>query len=432
MKNRSCSFGAVKRRHLLPLVLLAVVAGVSAEAAGGDGGAPAALETSFFRLSPMRVEPLSGGTAVRYSVTVSNAPVGNAPYFRWYLRLTPPPSPLGNEAVATDRTRSDCANRALFGRKQLSAGRYVWENLGPTFVWRGSRFAECRGTISVLAENDQQHCTATTGQLGAAAHAGVGAPATCGRGGYLFGPSTYPVPRALLVTYARVDEELGQLATQVRQGSVRTEGELRDAVDRILQRQNRALSRLFPPVWGCSFDSVFGPLALAEGVLATALDDPVPSRQAATSRLAAASRSLARAAGSLAGCRKTQRRWWGAPAATVRSVRALAARADALRARVARGELAASRVPPELGTLRSSLDATLRDRFPPVFGVPYLELVRRLVVQRAAVAAAGQAAGAADLAGASAALEQAMQPVRTTRRALQNENRRLTKLLSNG
>jgi len=108
---------------------------------------------------------MPGQAATRYSVTVAHVPADDAPTFTWYLHVTGP-------GVA-------CSDAVLAGGRRLSTAEYVWVNQRSSFVWytgaAGSyptdRSYGCDqgdlgrggypGTVTVVFENDSQHCTAT-------------------------------------------------------------------------------------------------------------------------------------------------------------------------------------------------------------------------------------------------------------------------------
>ena len=62
------------------VLVLAVVAVTHASAA--TSLAPASPESFFFRVSPITATPEPADGATRYTVAVTNAPVGNTPFIR--------------------------------------------------------------------------------------------------------------------------------------------------------------------------------------------------------------------------------------------------------------------------------------------------------------------------------------------------------------
>ena len=128
---------------------------------------PASTEPFFFRVSPIEATAERAVGATRYGVTVTNAPVGNAPFIRWYLDLKP------------GSTNAHCSNDVLPGGTKTGPGRYVWKNQGVSFMWYhgpAGSYASRRsygcdpaklgrngypGTVTVVFENDSETCTAS-------------------------------------------------------------------------------------------------------------------------------------------------------------------------------------------------------------------------------------------------------------------------------
>ena len=195
--------------------------------------------------------------ATRYEVTVTNAPVGNAPFIRWYLDLKP------------GSTNARCSNDVLPGGTKAGPGRYVWKNQGLSFMWyhgpKGSYAARrsygCDqaklgrngypGTVTVVFENDSETCTASFAGIATSAKPQDGPAAVCQLGGYL----PLPVPRALLRAYAGASASLNALLQRAQAGAIHGT-QLADAIRSALKSEADAF-RLFPPVWGCRFEVLF-------------------------------------------------------------------------------------------------------------------------------------------------------------------------------
>jgi len=367
---------------LAPLLL--VVLGPAAARAGVETAGTSAM----FRLSPVRAAVLPGGGSIRFSVTVRNATATDRPGFRWYLRLAATPS-------------AACENGRLAGGERLTGGKLVWANQGSAFVWFQGPGLACRGTVSVVAENEYGHCKASYVLSAVPTEPAAGAPAQCALGGFTIGQSTLPVPAALLSTYANVDAELAKLAAELRQGKL-ARGALKSTIAPVMQSQAQSFTRLFPPVWGCSFATAFDGLVVvqqgfAEQVATLGAGGSVP---AAT--LAGDGRSMQTAAQALRGCA-------GVPHSVVNAFAPLVTESAALPTEP-HAQLAA-----KLGALESGVEALLDARFPKVFGMSYGELVGRVAGENAAVAAAEQAATAS---AAAAGLAGAIAPAHAIRQGL--------------
>jgi hypothetical protein len=356
----------------------------------------------------MNAERQHGSFAVHFSVTVSHAPVGNVPGMRWYLDLR-----AGQDPMA-------CGNSSLPGGVRLAANEYVWKNLGSTFVWYLPPENACRGTVSVIAENDHQHCISSL-ELAHADTPPRGGPAECALGGYLFGPATVPVPPQLLREYAQVERKLGQLVDRLKAGRL-APAELDHAVARLLHDQDSTFRRLFPPVWGCDFNSVFRPLVLADTALAGELESLRAGKPARAAAVRAGAGHVRAAARSLAACERTSTRWWGAPPTTVQALRDLSSELESA------SPAPSAKTAHTLGRLR----ALLAKSFPTVYGVPYGDLVDQIVAEHAAIEAATSAAAAGNAGGAIAGLSRAQRPATKIGNSIRKENIRITTRERNG
>ena len=369
---------------------------------------PAASSSLFFRMSPVQAVGSEGLSATRYSVQVTNAPVGNAPYARWYLDLKPSSS-----------TGRSCTNDVLPGGVRLKGSRYVWKNQGMSFVWyhgaKGSypsdRSYGCvqgelgqngyPGTVTVVFENDSQHCTATFVGVASGSEPAFGQQPVCALGGYL----PLPVPHKLLATYASVDRNLTALIRRVESGKF-TGGsaELARAINTILRPQTKAFDHLFPPVWGCGFGAVFGPMVQVRAALETQVEDLAAGRQPSSSALDEDVTLLRAAASSVRACKPSATRPLGAPEAAVVALDRLAAESAALRATP----------PAERGAKLRSIDdalATVVERsFPVVFGMPYGDLLDRVIAENSATQLAADAAGTRGTAAVVSALKRVAAP----------------------
>src|SRR5579872_876476 len=180
-------------------LLRAVMTAVSAAlilAAPVDATSPSSGRT-MFSLSALRATAMPGQAATRYSVTVAHVPADDAPTFTWYLHVTGP-------GVA-------CSDAVLAGGRRLSTAEYVWVNQRSSFVWytgaAGSyptdRSYGCDqgdlgrggypGTVTLVVENEYQHCSASFAGVAPGAGPRWGPPASCALGGYSLGASTLPV-----------------------------------------------------------------------------------------------------------------------------------------------------------------------------------------------------------------------------------------------
>ena len=373
-----------------PFFCMLVLAGVTAtHASAAMSVDPAAPESFFFRVSPITATPRPAEGATLYAVAVTNAPVGNAPFIRWYLDLRP-----GSKGAL-------CSNDVLPGGTEVRPGRFVWKNQGLSFVWyhgppgsyaaRKSYGCDQRslgergspGTVTVVFENDSETCTASF--VGTpTSEPQSGPPALCALGGYL----PLPVPRALLRAYAGASASLNDLLRRAQSGAIHGT-ELADAIRSVMNSEADAF-RLFPPVWGCRFEVLFQAVLDARRTLA---DQAANAGQAG--------RSLGQLEAVLGQCRPTGDRPLGVPASVTRAVAGLATRA------------AAATDSAQLRAVDVELEQLLSTRFPPVLGVPYVELVDRVLAESSAATLAGRAASSGDLVGATSALARARENEQT-------------------
>jgi hypothetical protein len=284
--------------------------------------AAAPMRAGFFGLAPVQTVAHAG--SLLFTVAVRHVPPGERPTLAWSLE------PRGG---------TSCENAGFPGGTRSRNGLVVWDQQGPTFRWDFGAGSRCAGTVSVVAENQYEHCTATVAVTSTAARSA--APA-CALGGYAVGFSILPVPAGVFHAYARIQAELAGPPRSAAADARR----IRTAL-----RVQLASFALFPPVWFCSFERLFTKI--------TALRADLAQGSTATTRDA---RAVDR---SLASC---------APAPV----------------RTAFARLSASPKPNP-----AALAATVARYFPPVFGFRYRDLVDRVAAEEAALAAAERAAAAA-------------------------------------
>ena len=403
-------------------VLLA--SGVVAGSQGARAAGPASSEPFFFSISPIQATSLAGQGATRYQVTVTGAPVGNAPYARWYVDLKP------------DRSDGPCSNDVLPGATRLSPTRYVWKNQGSSFIWYhgpvGSYAADrsygCDqakleqsgypGTVTVVFENDSEHCTASFSGTARGKSAEKGPNVVCELGGYL----PLAVPRPLLSAYAKSNAALTALTARISSGDLRGGTEISQAINTALRPESKAFQRFFPPVWGCRFETLFEAVVVARSTLGTQVAELDAGRRSSGADLAADTRSLQAIVDVLRACRPSAGRPVGTPAPVIAAVGRLAATARALQ----RGETGPA-LQAKLRSLDADLDTTLKTDFPPVFGMPYAELVDRVLARQSAIALAKEAASNGDSLAAVSALKHAADSQRTIDSALHRQAARAAK-----
>jgi hypothetical protein len=306
---------AAARRPATLLATLALVVGLLA-----SGAADAArIRVGFFRLSP--VQTAADGGSLLFTVAVRHVPPGDRPTLAWSL------SPRGGAA---------CENASFPGGTRSRNGLVVWDQQGPTFRWTFGSGSRCAGTVSVVAENQYEHCTATVAVTPKRARSAVPA---CALGGYAVGFSTLPVPAGVFHAYDQIQAQLtgppGSAAAEAKR--------IRTAL-----RVQGASFALFPPVWFCNFKRTFTPIAALRA-------DLTQRPTSARSDVRAAQRTLATCA----------------PAPV----------------RTAFERMAASRRPSP-----AELAATLARYFPPVFGFRYEDLVNRVAAEEVALISAEAAA----------------------------------------
>lgn len=390
--------------------------------AGGAAASPGAAESLFFRLSPIQAVTLAHQSATRYSVTVSDAPVGNEPYARWYLDL-----PAG---------AADCTDAVLAGGTRVSRTEFAWKNQGTTFAWyhgargtyRADRSYGCDqarigrhgypGRVTVVFENDSQHCTATFTGVAAGPEPRSGPQPVCELGGYV----PLPVPKELLDTYSNVDRELTELIARA-QAAKATGAALDRAIVSILQPQTAAFERLFPPVWGCDFGSVFSPLLTANEVLDAQDAALTAGKKIPGSSVAADVVALTALGKSLRACMPTPTRPLGVPHSVVGAVDRLAAEAAVLH----RAAIAPALLRTRLRALDSTLNTIVARSFPVVFDMPYVNLLDRVLAESSAIRGARQDAQIGNTGAAVSALRQVAGDERGIGTALHKEANRAAK-----
>ena len=273
------------------------------------------------------------------------------------------------------------------------------------------------GSVRVVFENDSQHCTATFRGIVLGSEPVYGPNPVCALGGYL----PLPVPRTLLQTYAKVDRELAALIQKVRMG--RLPGgttALAQRIDAILKPQAEAFARLFPPVWGCDFDSVFSPLLQVKSLLSAQIPIAAAGKRVSRSSLTDDITSMHAAASSVRACEPSANRPIGAPPAVVGALDRLAAETASLPASAA----SPSSLETKLQSIDGSLDAVVQRRFPTVFGMPYSSLLDRVLVENGAVLSAERAAGTRDNETVVSALSVAANHEGTIAQALRKQAKR--------
>ena len=300
-------------RSLCIAALLLALTSASASAA-------TPVPSAFFKLS--RVQASSHGKSVSFSVALEKVAATDRPVLAWSL------APSGGAA---------CEDSGYPNGVRSRNGLVFWDQQGPTFTWVIGSAARCTGRVSVVAENQDEHCTAT------AEVTSKGTTSTspaCALGGYAVGFSTLPVPASVFRTYSRVQAQLREPA----RSAAGAERQIRDVL-----REQAAAFAVFPPVWFCNFARTFAPIAALRADLTR-----------------------------------------GANAAAVRDARAAA---NALKC-------APSAVQHAFDTLATSakpqptvLTATLEHYFPTIFGLRYNDLVNGFAAENVALAEAAAAAG---------------------------------------
>jgi hypothetical protein len=416
---------SIAARLHMPMAAVALALGL---AAGGAGAAtPASTAAPLFALSRITAVSVPAESATRFTVTLAGVPADDAPSFSWYLQLA---------RTAPGSRAASCTNRVLAGGARLSQLEYRWTNQGASFTWyhgavgsyRADRSYGCDqsaigrsgypGTVTLVVENEYQHCTASFPGLDAGTKPELGPPASCALGGYSLTASLLPVPAALLALYGRVDTELGAILARARHGGVTPAGALADSLNAILQEQSSAYGRLFPPVWGCDFDGLFHAVVVAR----TAFAQPAPAGSLADD--STDMRQLDRA---LASCERSATNPDGAPRAVVAQAERLSAEASALRAGAGRGSGAAALLARRRAGIAASLDSLVTREFPTVFGMSFIGLVEHTLEISAAAARAERAARAPRSVGTVAAVEGILAPERAISRALHTQQQRVVR-----
>jgi hypothetical protein len=354
-------------------------------------------------------------------------PPNDVPTYSWYLHLGAG-QPL-------------CDDSVLAGGRRLGVGEYVWVNKQTSFLWyhgaTGSYAADrsygCDqaalgrggypGRLTLVVENEYEHCSASFTGTGAAAGASSGPPASCAIGGYALGASMLPVPAALLSLYRGFDAELGGLIVQARSGTISSRT-LSDALETLERQQQNAFAQLFPPVWGCSFDGLFDGVSTAKASLDAQTLELGSGRRPSAGSLHGDTADLQTLARGLAACEQGPADSDGAPRAVVSDLERLSTQTAQLgRLGATAAGLAALRV--RLPAIASDLDTLVADRFPTVFGMRYIDLVERTLGVDHEAGLAVSAAGASNGSGAVAALEGILAPEESTGSALRKQERRV-------
>lgn len=423
---------SVVGRAALPLV---VVAAWSLVGVGGAGAAKRVFgEPPFFRLSRLEAVSLPQGFATRFSVTASSVSSDDMPKYTWYLRLATP-AKLGASA---------CADSVFPGGQRVSATEYLWANSGSSFVWyhgvKGSYPADpaygCDqakigvdgypGTVSVVAENEYQHCDVSFAGVSAGAQPRFGAVARCGLGGYTLGASTLPVPAPLLSLYHTLAAELAALLERTREGKVGGGKALAAALAPLLGDQQTAFGKLAPPVWGCSFGGFFDDVLLGEAALRGEGLAPAQTGQLTAPSLPVADTELRALARAVATCQRSPTNADGPPAAVVAALARLSAEAAALHGAQGTGR-GATLLKARLSAIGDALDTIVSKSFPTVFGIPFIDLVDRTLAEDTAATVAQRAADLQETSQTVAALQAILAPTQTTGRALHAQQARVVK-----
>jgi hypothetical protein len=296
-------------------------------AAGAAAATP--LPSAFFKLS--RVQVSTHGDSRFFTVSVTHVQPNDGPVLSWSL------SPTGG---------ASCEDSGYPGGTRSRNGLVFWDQQGPTFRWDLGSSGRCAGRVSVVAENQYEHCTAT---VATTPKATTSAAPACALGGYAVGFSTLPVPASVFQAYTRVQAQLS--------GPPRSAAAAEREIRKALEAQTAAFA-VFPSIWFCNFARTFAPIAALSADFARRAD--------------AAARRDARTAERALSC---------APTAV----------------RQAFATLARSATPqPAL------LAATLEHYFPTVFGLRYDDLVQGFAVESVALGKA-EAATAAGNSGAAEA-----------------------------
>jgi hypothetical protein len=380
----------------------------------GVGGARASKPAhALFALSPIEAASLPAQAATRYSVSAAGVPLHNAPTYSWTLHLS--------------AAGAGCDDSVLQGGRRLGAGEYLWVNQGASFVWyhgaagsyssdRGYGCDQARigaggypGTLSVVAENEYEHCSASYAGVPSAPKPGRGPAASCALGGYSLAPTTLPVPARLLALYRKLAGELSALVSSARRGSLRGAA-LAAALAPILRAQQSAFAQLFPPVWGCGFNGLFDEVVLAKQALDGDVGLLASGQALSGSELAAGATDVQRLASSVGAC--------AAPRAALAAVERLSSGISALRARAGSGANGRTLLESGLPALGGSFDSVVGNDFPTVFGMRFIDLVDRTLAEDAALGAAEHGRGARSPGEAVSELQRVLGPEQTIGKAL--------------
>jgi hypothetical protein len=392
--------------------------------------------SSFFTVSPITAVAVPAESATRFSVTLAGVHSNDAPTFSWYLHL--PPAGRGPDAAA-------CSDGVLAGGKRVDARDYVWVSQPSSFLWYhgavgaypADRSYGCDqaligrsgypGSVTVVVENEYQHCTASFAGVTSGAKPEYGPAASCAIGGYSLGAALLPVPAALSALYRTLDNELGTIVGQARRGKITSTRALTSSLQAILAQQSGAYERLFPPVWGCGFSGLFHAVLVAQAALGRQPGAAAASGDAAAASLADDAADMRGLADAVASCARSATSAGGAPPAVVKEVERLSAETSALRTGARQRSVGAAPLEKRLAGIDDSLDSLVSHTFPTVFGMPFIGLVDNTLGISAGAELAEQDAAAGKSGQTLSALEGILGPERATTRALAKEQRRVVR-----
>jgi hypothetical protein len=389
-------------------IAAAVALSVALGSTAGAFRASAAARPAFFTLSPIGARALPGtSSATRYTVAVSHPPANNAPSYLWYVHLT-----------AAD---PGCTDSVLPGGRRLSATEIVWANQGSSFVWyhgakrtyRADRSYGCDqakigvggypGSVTIVAENEYQHCTASFAGTVSGPTPQDGLRPVCALGGYSLGPSTLPVPAQLVGVYGALSAGVRALLARAGRGDL-DGAAVTAALAPLLRAQQASFGRLFPPIWGCRFETLFSEVTLAKAALERQIAGLASAKQPTSAGLRGDEAAVGALAASVRGCGGSVPSSAGAPRTVLAALDRLEAESAALRTRAGRGAAGSAYLNAGLAAFERHLDAVVKADFPPVFGMSFIELVDRTLAENAAVTRVELDAEAQNRAGTVAAL----------------------------
>ena len=408
----------------LALVLVLCAGEISAARAAG----PAATESFSFGITRIQATTQSGNTTTTYRIGITHAPPDDRPFVRWYIALRPTSG------------GPSCSNGLLYGGVRVAATRFLWRNQGLSFVWYhgpvgsypSDRAYGCNqhlvaragypGTVTVVLENDSETCSASFVGAGAKSPE-KGALPFCELGGYL----PLRVPRPLMRASSTANSGLTALVERLRDGNV-SSGAVTLAAQQALRSQVAAFRRFFPPVWGCSFNRLFDAVIATRGELDAQIGSIGTDVRVGRSSLAADAGSLGRIGTILRACRPSAGRPIGTPDASLDAIDRLVATATRL-SHTAPGTRAG--LADALRVIDAGFEGDLRTDFPPVFGIPYSDLVDRIITLRSGVARAEHQAARDDPGAAASALGRATRSEHALRTSLLKQEARSAKAAQN-